>query len=144
MGTVDAGATVGASPTLRYLAKKLSQNIFREQQGPESFGASVPEQDIIQCNEAEIIDGFLRITDQNRPAFAQPTAGTFHLPATRLASLATGWVELFFPDSAYVRNVPGFLHRLLASGIVISFIQTQMLWHFFRIGTTHHNRIDRG
>ena len=85
----------------------------------------------------------LVVANQQRSALRQPGQGSLYYPATRFAS---AWPALSptvitdRPDVGYVAMPLGYL---VAGGIIVSFVETEVLLKPFRVGAFDDDRLDR-
>ena len=100
---------------------------------------TVPDEGTSQLNQAQVIGRLLVGTDQYRPTLGQPAQGAFHDPsASRVAFLAQ-MVQFFLTDTADVSLVPVGRNSSVTCGVVIPFVQTQVLSFIPGIFRTRHH-----
>jgi len=86
----------------------------------------------------------LIITHQDRAAARQPGQSTLHNPAAGGIFLLPLLIEHFFADAPNVRNIAELCHSGFARGVVVAFVQTQMLRFLLsRFGSLNDDGVQR-
>ena len=92
---------------------------------------AVPDEGTSQLKQAQVIGGLLVIAHQDRPALGQPAQGAFYHPPAGREGFLTPVVQFLLPNSPDMRTVPEGGNGPMTGGIVIPFLQAQVL-HAFR------------
>ena len=92
---------------------------------------AVPDEGTSQLKQAQVIGGLLVIAHQDRPALGQPAQGAFYHPPAGREGFLTPVVQFLLPNSPDMRTVPEGGNGPMTGGIVIPFVQAQVL-HAFR------------
>ena len=91
---------------------------------------AVPDEGASQLKQAQVIGGLLVVAHQYPPALGEPTQGAFHHPPSGGKGFLAPSVQLLLPNAPDMRTVPEGSNGPVAGGIVIPFVQAQVLGAF--------------
>ncbi len=103
---------------------------------------AVPEEPAGKFEKRQVVLCFLVVANQNGAAAIQPPQCAFDHPAARWVACLSLVIKLFFANVPNVRDVSMLSDRLVASRIVIPFIEGQVLRRFrSRLGAVNNDGI---
>ncbi len=106
---------------------------------PESPEAAVPQECTGKWDQAQVVQAVFVIPHQNGPALVQPGQRPLDRPAARLASPRLPFSALL-ANRANVADVVELLERLVSRGVVVAFVQAQML---LGVGSLGHDGVQQ-
>ena len=92
--------------------------------------SAVPDEGACQLEQAQIVRWLLVVAHQYCPALGQPGQGAFHHPTPGPASFLARLVQLLLSNAADMGTVSECGNGTVACGIVIPFVQAQVLGCF--------------